>query len=112
MAKPPGQCRNTLTSCVNGSRPITSIKVSLRSVTPPPSLQESQWTSTRRSQLPFELKTYQSSLPKNASVASKKSCAIDVDNPGITPRTVLVKPPSPRQRKPREKTRKEKPGRK
>src|SRR5882762_7916674 len=112
MAKLPGRCRNISTSYVNGNHPITSIKVSLHSVTPPPSPQESQWTSIRRNRPPFELKTYPSSLPKNVNVASGRSCAIDADNPGITPRIVLVRPPSPCQRKPQAKTRKEKLGRK
>src|SRR5882762_2463467 len=112
MAKLPGQCRNISTNYVNGNHPITSIKVLLRSVTLPLSPQGSQWTSIRRNRPPFELRTYLSLLLKNANVVSRRSCAIDVDNPGITPRIVLVKPLSPRQRKLRAKTKKEKLGRK
>src|SRR5882762_5721552 len=97
MAKRPGRCRNTSTNYVNGNHPITFIKVSLRSVTPPPFPQESQWTSIKRNQPPFELKIYPSLLLKNANVASKKSCAIDADSPGIAPQIVLVKPSSPRR---------------
>src|SRR5882762_1109746 len=112
MAKLPGQCRNISTNYVNGNHPITFIKVLLRSVTLPLSPQGSQWTLIRRNQPPFELRTYPSLLPKNANVVSRRSYAIDADNPGITPQIVLVKPRSPCRRKPRAKTRKEKLGRK
>src|SRR5882762_7054671 len=112
MAKLPGQCRNISTNYVNGNHPITSIKVSLRSVTLLPSPQESPWTLIKRNRPPFELKTYPSLLLKNANVASGRSCVIDADSLGITPQIVLVRPPSPHQRKPQAKTRKEKLGRK
>src|SRR5882762_3001634 len=108
MAKLPGQCRNISTNYVNGNHPIMSIKVLLHSVTLPLSPQGSQWMSIRRNRPPFELRTYPSLLPKNVNVVLRRSCAIDADNPDITPRIVLVKPPSLRRRKPRAKTKKEK----
>src|SRR5882762_3300825 len=97
MAKRPGRCRNTSTSYVNGSHPITYIKVSLRSVMSRPSPQESQWTSIRKNRPLFALKIYQNSHLRNAKDALGRSCVIDADNLGITLQTAPAKLPPPRR---------------
>src|SRR5882762_11222368 len=107
MGKQPGRYRNISINYVNGNHPITYIRVSLRSATPPPSPQESQWTSIRKSQPLFVLKTYQNLLLRNTKDALGRSCVTGADNPGITPLIAPVKLPPPRQRKPPARIRKE-----
>src|SRR5882762_10721266 len=98
MVKRPGRCKNISTSYGNGNPLITYTKVLPHSVTPLPSLQESRWTLTRRSQLPFVHKIFPNLLLKNVRDVLGKNCVIAVDNRGIMPRTAQVKP-LPRHRR-------------